>query len=89
MKKVTFYSNEEIWKAFSAKILEEEGSTRKISMKLQELISDYLLNDFFERLLETFKIKENYIISSSEIKKKRPEVKGSSVELIREDRDSR
>jgi len=76
MKKVTFYSNEEIWKAFSAKILEEEGTTRKISMKLQELISDYLLNDFFERLLETFKIKENYIISSSEIKKKRPEVKG-------------
>ncbi|MHA1300241.1 MAG: hypothetical protein ACTSO9_12540 [Candidatus Helarchaeota archaeon] len=73
---MTFYSNEEIWKAFSAKILEEEGTTRKISMKLQELISDYLLNDFFERLLETFKIKENYIISSSEIKKKRPEVKG-------------
>ena len=89
MKKVTFYSDEELWKEFSAKVLKEEGSTRKISKKLQEMISDYLLDEFFDQLFEKFEIEENCIISSSEVKKARPKVKVSAADMIREDRDSR
>ena len=89
MKKVTFYSDEDLWKKFSAKILAEEGSTRKISKKLQNLMKDFLLESFFDGLLKDFNIETNYFISSSEIKSDRPTVNSSSAEVIREGRDSR
>ncbi len=89
MKKVTFYADEELWKKFSAKILEEENSTRKISEKMQYLIEDYLLDRFFSDILTIFDIQINSLISSKEIKNNRPNVNLSSAEIIREDRDSR
>ncbi len=89
MKKVTFYSDEEIWKNFSTKILEEEGSPRKISQKIQNLIIDYLLIEYFEEIFKKFGIKEKFMLSSNEIKKNRPTVTYSSGNIIREDRDTR
>jgi len=50
MKKVTFYTDEDLWKRFSASILEKEGSTRKISEKLQNLMKEFL------KLLKTMKV---------------------------------
>jgi hypothetical protein len=89
MKKVTFYSDEEVWKKFSSKILEEENSTRKISEKLQNLIEDYLLENFFNELLNSFNIQITNLLSSNEIKTNRPTVNLSSAEIIREGRDLR
>ncbi len=89
MKKVTFYADEELWKKFSAKILEEESSTRKISEKMQYLIEDYLLDQFFSTILNNFNIQVNSFISSNEVKTNRPNVNLSSADIIREGRDSR
>ena len=89
MKKVTFYSDEELWKKFASKILEEEGSTRKISEKLQNLMEDYLLENFFNEILNNFKIKIINLMSSKEIKTNRPKGDLSSAEIIREGRDLR
>ena len=89
MKKVTFYSDEELWKKFSASILEKEGTTRKISKKLQSLIKDFLLEDFFSELFKQFEINNNSFISSEEVKKNRPTVESSSAEIVQEGRDSR
>ena len=89
MKKVTFYSDEELWKKFSSKILEEESSTRKISEKLQNLMEDYLLENFFSEILNNLNIKINNLISSNEIKTNRPKGDFSSAEIIREGRNLR
>jgi predicted house-cleaning noncanonical NTP pyrophosphatase (MazG superfamily) len=89
MKKVTFYSDEDLWKRFSASILEEEGSTRKISEKLQHLMSEYLMDNLIEDLINNFKIIINSFLASDEIKRNRPTVNFSSAEIIREGRDSR
>jgi hypothetical protein len=89
MKKVTFYSDEELWKKFSASILEKEGTTRRISEKLQSLIKNFLLEDFFHEIFKQFKINTSSFISSEEVKRNRPIVEGSSAEIVREGRDSR
>jgi predicted house-cleaning noncanonical NTP pyrophosphatase (MazG superfamily) len=89
MKKVTFYSDEDLWKRFSASILEEEGSTRKISEKLQHLMSEYLMDNLIEDLINNFKIIINSFLASDEIKRNRPTVNSSAAEIIREGRDSR
>ena len=89
MKKVSFYSDEDLWKKFSSKILEEESSTRKISEKLQNLIEDYLLESFFSEILKNINIKLDNLISSKEIKTNRPKVNLSSAEIIREGRNLR
>ena len=88
MKKVSFYSDEDLWKKFSSKILEEESSTRKISEKLQNLIED-LLESFFSEILKNINIKLDNLISSKEIKTNRPKVNLSSAEIIREGRNLR
>lgn len=89
MKKVTFYSDEELWKKFSASVLESEGSTRKISEKLQNLIKDFLLENLIDELIKNFNIEMNSFISSDEVKRNRPMVNVSSADIIREGRDSR
>ncbi len=89
MKKVTFYSDEELWKKFSASVLESEGSTRKISEKLQNLIKDFLLENLIDELIKNFNIEMNSFISSDEVKRNRPMVNFSSADIIREGRDSR
>lgn len=89
MKKVTFYTDEELWKKFSAAILEEEGSSRKISEKLQSLIKDFLVENFLNELIKKFNIVIDSFISSDEIKRNRPTVNFSSAKIIREGRNSR
>ncbi len=89
MKKVTFYSDEDLWKKFSASILEKEGTSRKISEKLQSLMKDFLLEDFFNELFRRFDINMISFISSDEVKKNRPVVDVSAADLVREGRDSR
>ncbi|MHA1277456.1 MAG: hypothetical protein ACTSQI_07045 [Candidatus Helarchaeota archaeon] len=89
MKKVTFYSDEELWKKFSTSVLEREGSTRKISETIQTLMKDFLLGNFIEELIKTFKITVTSFISSDDVKRNRPTVNVSSADIVREGRDSR
>ena len=89
MKKVTFYTDEDLWKRFSSSILEKEGTTRKISEKLQNLMKEFLMDNFFNELIKSFNIVIDSFMASSEIKRNRPSVSFSSAEIIREGRDSR
>ncbi|MHA1267608.1 MAG: hypothetical protein ACTSRS_20395 [Candidatus Helarchaeota archaeon] len=89
MKKVTFYTDEELWKKFSASVVEKEGSTRKISEQLQILMKSFLLNNFLEAIIKEFNIKIDSYISSDDVKKDRPSVNVSSADLVRKGRDSR
>ncbi|MDI6903894.1 MAG: hypothetical protein QMD13_00140 [Candidatus Bathyarchaeia archaeon] len=93
MTKVSIYINDKVWSEFKKEVFQKYGSLRKISSEVETLLRSLIVQ---EAVVSGFKriggigVEAKGTISSSDIKAKRPILKGPpSEEIIREMRQKR
>lgn len=90
MSKVSLYINEEVWAKFREEVFRKYGSLRKLSNEVEALLRSTLIEDAVKSGFRKMGIEAEGIISSREVKEKRPLLMGlASEEIIRKMRDKR
>lgn len=90
MTKVSIYINDNVWSDFKKEVFQKYGSLRKISNEVETLLRSLIVQDAVVLGFKRIGVKANEAVSSSEIKVKRPMLRGApSEEIIREMRRKR
>ena len=90
MTKVSIYINDKVWSEFKKEVFQKYGSLRKISSEVEALLRSLIVKDAVVSGFKRIGVKAKGTISSSDIKAKRPVLKGPpSEEIIREMRQKR
>ena len=82
MTKVSIYINDKVWSNFKKEVFQKYGSLRKISSEIEELLRSMIVQEVVFSGFTKVGVKANGTVSSSEIKAKRPLLRGSSSEKI-------
>jgi len=90
LTKVSIYINDKVWSDFKKEVFQKYGSLRKISNEVETLLRSLIVQEAVVSGFKRIGVKANGTISSSDIKAKRPTLKGPpSEEIIREMRRKR
>lgn len=90
MTKVSVYINDKVWSNFKKEVFQKYGSLRKISNEVETLLRSLNVQDAVFLGFKRIGVKANGAASSSEIKAKRPILRGlPSEEIVREMRRKR
>jgi hypothetical protein len=90
LTKVTIYVKDEVWSNFKKEVFQKYGSLRKISSEVETLLQSTIIEDALVSGFKRIGIEVKGTISSSDVKTKRPAVKGPpSEKIIREMRRKR
>jgi len=90
LKKVSVYLDERTWGKFKASVFARYGSLRNLSQEVEALFKSLDTEDALLLLSDKMGLGAKGLITSEEVKKNRPALKGPpSEEIIREMRGSR
>jgi len=90
LTKVSIYINDKVWADFKKEVFQKYGSLRKISSEVETLLRSLIVEDAVVSGFKRIGIEAKGTMSSSEIKAKRPTLKGPpSEEIIRKMRRKR
>ncbi|MDI6846707.1 MAG: hypothetical protein QMD23_01020, partial [Candidatus Bathyarchaeia archaeon] len=90
LTKVSIYINDKVWSEFKKEVFQKYGSLRKISNEVETLLRSLIVEDAVVSGFKKIGVETKGTISSSDIKAKRPILKGlPSEEIIREMRQKR
>ena len=90
MTKVSVYINDKVWAEFKKEVFQKYGSLRKISNEVEMLLRSLIVEDAVASGFKRIGIEAKGTISSSDIKAKRPMLKGPpSEEIVKEIRRKR
>ncbi|MBS7638663.1 hypothetical protein KEJ49_07290 [Candidatus Bathyarchaeota archaeon] len=85
LKKVSLYVDERLWARFKEAVLRKHGTLRKLSGEVENLLRTSLIDEEVEQALKRMGVDIEVPISSEEVKRGRPELRGPPSEnLIRE-----
>ena len=82
MTKVSVYVDDSVWLKFKAQVFEKQGSLRKISKEVEELLQATIMEDEIISAFKKTGIAVKGEISSREIKQTRIRLKGPPSEEI-------
>ncbi|MBC7130301.1 hypothetical protein H5T51_03650 [Candidatus Bathyarchaeota archaeon] len=83
--KVSIYIDEKVWSEFKKEVFQKYGSIRKISSEVEKLLRSTIVPEAVVSGFKKIGLEARGVISSPEIKAKRPILKGPpSEEIIRE-----
>jgi len=90
LTKVSIYINDKVWSEFKKKVFQKYGSLRKISSEVETILRSLIVEDAVVSGFKRIGVEAKGTISSSDIKAKRPILKGPpSEEIIRKMRQKR
>jgi len=90
LTKVSIYINDKVWADFKKEVFRKYGSLRKISSEVETLLRSLIVEDAVVSGFKRIGVEAKGTMSSSDIKAKRPILKGPpSEEIIREMRRKR
>jgi len=90
LTKVSVYINDEVWTEFKKQVFQKHGSLRKISSEVELLLKGAMVEDAIASTFQKMGVKTKGTVSSSDIKAKRPMLRGPpSEEIVREMRRKR
>jgi hypothetical protein len=82
MKKVSLYLDEEVWTKFKGEVFKRYGSLRKLSSEVEVLLRAFLIEDVLTSTFSRLGFRLRGTISSEEVKRGRPVLRGPSSEVI-------
>jgi len=80
--KVSLYIDEEVWVKFREEVFRKYGNLRKLSKEVEALLRSALVEDTITSGFGKLGIEAKGVISSGEVKGKRPMLKGPPSEKI-------
>jgi hypothetical protein len=90
LTKVSIYINDKVWSDFKKEVFQKYGSLRKISREVETLLRSVIVEDAVASGFKRIGIEAKGTMSSSEVKAKRPILRGPpSEEIIKEMRRKR
>ena len=90
MTKVSIYVDDEVWSEFKKEVFHKYGSLRKISSEVEMLLRSTLMQNAVASGFKKIGIEAEAGVSSSDIKAKRPVLRGPpSEKIIRKMREKR
>lgn len=90
MSKVSVYINEEVWAKFRGEVFRRYGSLRKLSSEVETVLRSTLVEDIIVSQFEKLGVRTDGAISSQDLKKRRPVLRGPpSEKIVREIRRKR
>lgn len=82
MTKVSVYVDDSVWTSFKEKVFRKHGNLRKLSSEVEKLLREAAVETAVVSEFEKIGVKVKGIISSREIKAKRPPSRGPSSEDV-------
>ena len=83
--KVSLYVDEKLWIRFKEAVLRKHGTLRKLSSEVESLLRFSLVEQDIQSAFEKLGVKVESMISSDEVKRSRPKLRGPpSEELVRQ-----
>jgi len=82
LTKVSVYVDDSVWLSFKKQTFQKYGSLRKLSSEVEILLRDAVVEGEIISAFEKTGVTVKGTISSEEIKKKRPKLKGVPSEVI-------
>lgn len=90
MGKVSLYIDEEVWAKFREEVFRKYGNLRKLSKEVEALLRSTLVEDTITSGFRKLGTEAKGVISSGEVKEKRPMLKGPpSEKIVKEMRQKR
>lgn len=85
MTKVSVYIDDKVWANFKRKVFQKHGGLRKISSEVEMLLRSQIIEDAIVSGFKKVGIEVKGTISSSDVKARRPKLKGPpSEEIVKE-----
>lgn len=82
MTKVSIYINDKVWADFKKEVFQKYGSLRKISSEVETLLRSLIIEDALASGFKRIGVEAKGTTSSSDIKAKRPMLRGPPSEEI-------
>ncbi len=82
MDKVSLYIDEEVWAKFREEVFRKYGDLRKLSREVEALLRSTLVEDTITSGFRKLGIEAKGIVSSRELKERRPLLRGPPSEKI-------